>query len=97
MTAKDKGSWRFYIPLDDLDLSERAKNCMINADLRLVGELISRSERELLLVKNLGRVTLSEIKQQLKILGLTLSYHFHPRSRGRIWRNLQCRRERLYA
>lgn len=52
-------------PVWYLELSVRAMNCMQNAKIETVGELVKKSNRDLLRIKNLGRGTLKEIKKEL--------------------------------
>ena len=59
-------------PVDDLEISVRAKKCLQNLDIRTIGELLSHSETELLNCKNFGMTSLSEIKQRLSNVGLSL-------------------------
>ncbi|MDR3320594.1 MAG: DNA-directed RNA polymerase subunit alpha [Desulfovibrio sp.] len=56
--------------IDDLELSVRATNCLRCANISLVGELVQRSESEMLRTKNFGRKSLDEIKSVLVNLGL---------------------------
>lgn len=56
----------------DLELSVRASNCLKNADIRTVGDLIQKTEVELLKTKNFGRKSLNEIKTVLANMGLSL-------------------------
>jgi DNA-directed RNA polymerase subunit alpha len=58
--------------VDDLELSVRSANCLQNADIRYVGELVQRSEQEMLKTKNFGRKSLNEIKEILHDMGLGL-------------------------
>ncbi len=58
--------------VDDLELSVRSANCLQNADIRYVGELVQRSEQEMLKTKNFGRKSLNEIKEILHEMGLGL-------------------------
>ena len=51
--------------IDDLELSVRATNCLRSANIALVGELVQRSEAEMLKTKNFGRKSLDEIKEVL--------------------------------
>ena len=59
-----------YRPVDELELSVRSANCLQNADIKFVGELIQRSEGEMLRTKNFGRKSLNEIKEILAGLNL---------------------------
>ena len=56
--------------IDDLELSVRATNCLRSASIGLVGELVQRSEAEMLKTKNFGRKSLDEIKGVLVSMGL---------------------------
>lgn len=58
--------------VDDLELSVRSANCLKNANIRFIGELVSRSEAEMLKTKNFGRKSLNEIKEILSEMGLNL-------------------------
>ena len=59
-----------YRPVDELELSVRSANCLQNADIKFIGELVQRSESEMLKTKNFGRKSLNEIKEILADLGL---------------------------
>ena len=54
-----------YKSVDELELSVRAANCLENAGIRYIGELVIRTEAEMLKTKNFGRKTLNEIKTSL--------------------------------
>ena len=56
----------------DLELSVRSANCLKNANIRYIGELVVRSEAEMLKTKNFGRKSLNEIKEILSEMGLGL-------------------------
>ena len=58
--------------VDELELSVRSANCLQNANIRLIGELVQRSEAEMLKTKNFGRKSLNEIKEVLLSMGLHL-------------------------
>ncbi len=58
--------------VDDLELSVRSANCLKNANIRHIGELVVRSEAEMLKTKNFGRKSLNEIKEILTEMGLGL-------------------------
>jgi DNA-directed RNA polymerase subunit alpha len=58
--------------VDELELSVRSANCLQNANIRLIGELVQRSEAEMLKTKNFGRKSLNEIKEVLASMGLHL-------------------------
>ncbi|MDR0467207.1 MAG: DNA-directed RNA polymerase subunit alpha [Deltaproteobacteria bacterium] len=59
-----------YKGIDELELSVRATNCLRGANIALVGELVQRSETEMLKTKNFGRKSLDEIKRVLNEMGL---------------------------
>lgn len=65
MTLRDKS-------IDELELSVRSYNCLKNANIRTLGDLVVRTESEMLKTKNFGRKSLNEIKEVLAGLGLTL-------------------------
>jgi len=59
-------------PVDIIELSVRASNCLKVAKIRTIGELVSKSEDELLSYKNFGKKSLDEIRDRLKEMGLGL-------------------------
>jgi DNA-directed RNA polymerase subunit alpha len=61
-----------YRSVEDLELSVRSANCLRNADIRYIGELVQKSEAEMLKTKNFGRKSLNEIKQLLSEMELSL-------------------------
>ena len=61
-----------YKPVEELELSVRAYNCLKNADIKYIGELVQRSEQEMLKTKNFGKKSLNEIKEVLIGMGLSL-------------------------
>jgi len=58
--------------VDELELSVRSYNCLKNANIRTIGELVTKSEAEMLKTKNFGRKSLNEIKEILSSMGLGL-------------------------
>ncbi len=60
------------IPISALDLSIRARRCMENLEIQTVGELLDRSEAELLAAKNFGQTSLNELRRKLDPLGFQL-------------------------
>jgi DNA-directed RNA polymerase subunit alpha len=58
--------------VEELELSVRSANCLQNANIQLIGELVQRSEQDMLKTKNFGRKSLKEIKEILTTMGLTL-------------------------
>lgn len=61
--------WR---SVDELELSVRSANCLQNANIHYIGDLVQRSEAEMLKTKNFGRKSLKEIKEILAQMGLSL-------------------------
>ena len=61
-----------YRSVSELELSVRSANCLKNADIKFIGELVQRSETEMLKTKNFGRKSLNEIKEILADMGLGL-------------------------
>lgn len=58
--------------VEELELSVRSANCLQNANITLIGELVQRSEQDMLKTKNFGRKSLKEIKEILTNMGLGL-------------------------
>jgi DNA-directed RNA polymerase subunit alpha len=58
--------------VDELELSVRSYNCLKNANIRTIGELVQKTEAEMLKTKNFGRKSLNEIKEILSSMGLSL-------------------------
>jgi DNA-directed RNA polymerase subunit alpha len=58
--------------VDEMELSVRSYNCLKNANIRTIGELVQKSEAEMLKTKNFGRKSLNEIKEILGGMGLSL-------------------------
>src|SRR5881275_1181018 len=58
--------------VEELELSVRSYNCLKNANIQTIGELVQKSEAEMLKTKNFGRKSLNEIKEILAQMGLSL-------------------------
>ena len=56
----------------EIELSVRSANCLENADIKYIGELVQKTEAEMLRTKNFGRKSLNEIKEILGEMGLSL-------------------------
>lgn len=69
---REKINENLYRSVDELELSVRSANCLKNAGIKMIGELVSRSEAEMLKTQNFGRKSLNEIKDILADMGLTL-------------------------
>ncbi len=66
------GSPDLELPIEDLDLSERPRNCLKRAQVNTVGELLTKSEDDLLAITNFGQKSLDEVIAKLDERGLTL-------------------------
>ena len=62
----------YAMPIEELELSVRPYNCLKRAGINTVGDLIQRTEDEIVAVKNFGRKSLDEVREKLTALGLTL-------------------------
>ena len=62
--------------VNEIELSVRAANCLNNANIATVGELVSKTEADMLKYRNFGKKSLTEIKDKLKELGLCLGFKF---------------------
>lgn len=69
---REKFNENLYRSVDELELSVRSANCLKNAGIKLIGELVSRTEAEMLKTQNFGRKSLNEIKDILGEMGLSL-------------------------
>jgi DNA-directed RNA polymerase subunit alpha len=58
--------------VEELELSVRSYNCLKNANIQTIGELVQKTENEMLKTKNFGRKSLNEIKEILASMGLSL-------------------------
>jgi DNA-directed RNA polymerase subunit alpha len=74
--AKELGSSQFnpnlYRSVEELELSVRSANCLQNATITYIYELVQKTESEMLKTKNFGRKSLNEIKEILHEMGLSL-------------------------
>jgi DNA-directed RNA polymerase subunit alpha len=61
-----------YRSVDELELSVRSANCLKHANIKLIGDLVQKTEAEILATKNFGRKSLNEIKEILSEMGLSL-------------------------
>jgi DNA-directed RNA polymerase subunit alpha len=67
--------------VEELELSVRSYNCLKNANIQTIGDLVQRSEAEMLRTKNFGRKSLNEIKEILTNLGLGFGMKFDSQGR----------------
>ena len=68
----DKLNENLFRPVSELELSVRSANCLKNAEITMIGELVQKTEGEMLKTKNFGRKSLNEIKTILSEMGLSL-------------------------
>ncbi len=78
-----------YRTVDELELSVRAANCLKNANIRLIGELVQKTENDMLKTKNFGRKSLNEIKEILGEMGLSLGMKIEDFDPERYFREKQ--------
>jgi DNA-directed RNA polymerase subunit alpha len=74
VSDEEKGALyeRLTKSVDEMELSVRSYNCLKNANIRTIGELVQKTEVEMLKTKNFGRKSLNEIKEILASMGLSL-------------------------
>jgi DNA-directed RNA polymerase subunit alpha len=71
-TTEDQINPNLYKSVEELELSVRSANCLKNAHIRFIWELVQKTESEMLKTKNFGRKSLNEIKAILEEMGLGL-------------------------
>lgn len=73
-TSKERPKFNenLYRSVEELELSVRSANCLKNADINKIWQLVSKTEAEMLKTKNFGRKSLNEIKEVLSEMGLSL-------------------------
>jgi len=69
---EEKLNANLFRPVSELELSVRSANCLKNANITYIGELVQKTEAEMLKTKNFGRKSLNEIKGILEEMGLSL-------------------------
>ena len=79
--------------VDEMELSVRSYNCLKNANIRTIGELVQKTEAEMLKTKNFGRKSLNEIKEILAGMGLSLGMKLdnYPQPQGEAARGASMR------
>lgn len=84
VTQSEKLNENLFKSVDELELSVRSANCLKHADIKLIGELVQKTEQEILATKNFGRKSLNEIKEILDEMNLSLGMkmeNFPPKPR----------------
>jgi hypothetical protein len=71
-SAFSNSDQNLFRPVSELELSVRSANCLKNANITLIGELVQKTEAEMLKTKNFGRKSLNELKSILEEMGLSL-------------------------
>jgi len=72
VVAAESSSPDLDLPIEALDLSERPRNCLRRAQIHTVGELVEKTEDDLLNITNFGQKSLEEVTAKLDELGLSL-------------------------
>ena len=70
--STEKDSY-LHIPIEDLDCSIRTYNCLKRAGINTVGELVRKTEDEMMKVRNLGKKSLEEVENKLVELGFSFN------------------------
>ena len=73
LTEEEQKLYRILIqPVENVELSVRAQNCLNNADIRTLGELCQKTETKMLKYRNFGKKSLDEIIGKMEKMGLSL-------------------------
>lgn len=67
---------KLNMSVNEIELSVRSANCLNSADIKTVGELVMKTEADMLKYRNFGKKSLTEIKEKLQEMGLCLGYKF---------------------
>lgn len=70
--AADVLNEHLFRSVDELEFSVRSQNCLQSADIKYIGELVQKTDQEMLKTKNFGRKSLNEIKEILREMGLEI-------------------------
>ncbi|GMR04810.1 MAG: DNA-directed RNA polymerase subunit alpha [Thermodesulfobacteriota bacterium] len=68
--SRPKFNENLFKTVEELEFSVRSANCLKNADIKYIGEMVQKTEQEMLRTKNFGRKSLNEIKEILRTMGL---------------------------
>jgi len=71
--ASQPSSPNLMLPIEDMDLSVRSYNCLKREGVSTVGELVQKTEQDLLDIRNFGQKSIEEVKQKLAEMGLSLA------------------------
>ena len=75
---------QYNIPIDDLNLSVRTRNCLKRANITKVGEVLEMSEEDLLTIRNFGQKSLQELRERLAELGFVTASSVEERIEGQV-------------
>jgi len=70
---------KLKLPISELELSVRSSNCLREANIKTIADLVKKTEEEMLSFKNFGKKSLTEIKELLLVMGLTLGMQVDPK------------------
>ncbi|MDD5691871.1 MAG: DNA-directed RNA polymerase subunit alpha [Candidatus Omnitrophica bacterium] len=70
---------KLRLPISELELSVRSSNCLREAGIKIIADLVKKTEDEMLAFKNFGKKSLTEIKELLMGMGLTLGMQIDPK------------------
>ncbi len=70
---------KLRMPISELELSVRSTNCLSQANIKTIGELVMKTEQEMLSYRNFGKKSLNEIKEVLAKMGLSLGMKIDPK------------------
>ena len=80
MTKEDAALYeKLRLPISELELSVRSSNCLREAGIKTIADLVKRSEDEMLNFKNFGKKSLTEIQELLVAMGVTLGMQVDPK------------------
>ncbi len=77
----------FMKPIDELELSVRAHNCLMNANIKRIIDLVNLSEEDGLKIKNFGRKSLNEVKDSMKAFGLSFGMDIKEEDLDRVMKD----------
>ncbi len=80
-TASDRYNENLNRSVEELELSVRSYNCLRNANIQTIADLVVRTEADMLKTKNFGRKSLNEIREMLSLMGLSLGMRFTEHGR----------------
>jgi DNA-directed RNA polymerase subunit alpha len=75
---REELAYKLNMSVNEIELSVRAANCLNNANISTVGELVMKTEADMLKYRNFGKKSLNEIKDKLEELGMHLGFEFDP-------------------